>query len=129
MGFVRFADIARGVIHWIVVIGRIEIDDFAQQDVTFLKRFIPRNQRFNRKRAFAQAANHHLPAGFDSLGNRNLTLTREQLHRAHLPQIHAHRVIRAAGIIRGDIAARIIFLIIVRIFVLTGLDSVSRIVF
>ena len=32
-----------------------------------------------------------------SIGDGDLTLPREQHHRSHLPQIHAHRIVRAPG--------------------------------
>src|SRR6267143_759916 len=40
-------------------------------------------------------------AGLDALGDRNLALEREQLHRAHFAQIHAHRIVRALGRLLG----------------------------
>jgi len=37
-------------------------------------------------------------AFLDALGDRDLALAREQLHRAHLAHVHAHRVRGAAGL-------------------------------
>src|SRR6516225_9857221 len=44
---------------------------------------------------------HRLAAGLDALGDRDLALAREQLHRAHFAQIHAHRIIRALDRLLG----------------------------
>jgi hypothetical protein len=40
---------------------------------------------------------HRLAAGLDALGDGDLALARQQLHRAHLAQIHAHRIVGAVG--------------------------------
>ena len=62
-------------------------------------------QRANGQRVLADAADHHVAAGFDALGDRDLALARQQLDRAHLAQIHAHGVVGAADIVVIDIAA------------------------
>jgi hypothetical protein len=38
---------------------------------------------------------HRVATGLDALGDRDLALAAEQLHRPHLAQVHAHRVISA----------------------------------
>src|SRR5262249_31349964 len=53
------------------------------------------------ERALAQASDHRFAAGLDALGNGDLALARQQLHRAHFAQIHAHRIIRALGRLLG----------------------------
>ena len=53
------------------------------------------------ERALAQARDHRLAAGLDALGDRDFALAREQLHRAHLAQIHADRVVGALGRLLG----------------------------
>ena len=53
----------------------------------------------------ADAADHHLAAGLDALGDGDLALARQQLDRAHLAQIHAHRIVGAADIVVVEIAA------------------------
>jgi hypothetical protein len=53
------------------------------------------------KRALAQAGDHRFAANLDALGDRDLALARQQLHRAHFAQIHAHRIIRALGRLLG----------------------------
>src|SRR5262249_56204968 len=37
----------------------------------------------------------------DALGDRDLALARQKLHRAHFAQVHAHRIIRALGRLLG----------------------------
>ena len=49
----------------------------------------------------AQARDHGLAAGLDALGDGDLALAREQLDRAHLAQIHAHRIVGAVGRLLG----------------------------
>ncbi len=49
-------------------------------------------------------ADHHLAAGLDALGDGDLALARQELDRAHLAQIHAHRVVGAADILVVEIA-------------------------
>jgi hypothetical protein len=67
----------------------------------------PRPRRHHRQtilrlqRAFAQAADHRVPAGLDAFGNRDLALAGQQLDGAHFAKIHTDRVIgpvRAARI-------------------------------
>ncbi len=88
-------------------IGRVEIDDVAQQHLAFVERVAPFDQRGDGQRVLADAADHHLAAGLDALGDRDLTLAREQLDRAHLAQIHAHGIVGAADVVLIDIAARL----------------------
>ena len=47
------------------------------------------------ERALAQPGDRRLAAGLNTLGDGNLALAREQPYRAHLAQIHAHRVVGA----------------------------------
>ena len=47
--------------------------------------------------AFANAADHLVASGLDALGEFDLALARQQLDRAHLAEIHAHRVVGALG--------------------------------
>jgi len=59
-------------------------------------------------RAFAQAHDHRVAAGLDALGDGDLALAAEQLDRAHLAQVHPHRVVGALGgfllLLFGDVA-------------------------
>ncbi len=57
---------------------------------------MPRNDSAEGQRAFAQAADHLVPAGLDALGDRDFAFTRQQFDRTHFAQVHAHRVIGAA---------------------------------
>ncbi len=85
-------------------IGGVEIDDVAQQHLAFDQGVMPLDDGADGHRAFADAADHHLAAGFDALGDGDFALARQQLDRAHLAQIHAHRVVGAAQILFVDIA-------------------------
>ena len=78
-------------------VGGVEIDDVAQQDFAGVELVAPDDDGLERQRAFAEAPDHDLAAGFDALGDGDFALAREQLHRAHLAQIHAHRIVGAVG--------------------------------
>ena len=60
----------------------------------------PDDDRLEGERAFAQARDHRLAAGLDPLGDGDLALARQELDRAHLAQIHAHRIVGALGTAR-----------------------------
>ena len=106
-------------------IGRFQVDDVAQEDLSFVQLVAPDDDRLEGERALAQAGDHRLAAGLDALGDRDLALAREQLDRAHLAQIHAHRIVGALarlGLLRlGDgllrdldqVAAGIIVVVVV----------------
>ncbi len=83
-------------------IGRLEVDDVAQQDLALADRTAPADDRAHGQRAFAQRLEHGVAAGLDPLGDLDLALAREQLDRAHLAQVHAHRVVGAAEILIVD---------------------------
>src|SRR5579883_669922 len=76
-------------------IGRLEIDDVAQEDLSLVELVAPDDDRLEGERALAQAGDHRLAAGLDTLGDRDLTLARQQLDRAHLAQIHPHWIVGA----------------------------------
>ena len=76
-------------------IGRFEIDDVAQQHALFAQFLAPHHDGFERQRALAQAADHRVATGLDTLGDGDLALARQQLDRAHLAQVHPHRIVRA----------------------------------
>src|SRR5262245_50966727 len=78
-------------------IGRLEIDDVAEEDFSFVELVAPDDDGLEGKRAFAQARDHRLAAGLDALGNRDFALARQQLDRAHLAQIHTHGIVGALG--------------------------------
>ena len=78
-------------------IGRFEVDDVAQEDLALVELVAPDDDRLEGERAFAQAGDHRLAAGLDALGDRDLALAGEQFHRAHLAQIHPHRIVGALG--------------------------------
>ena len=78
-------------------IGRFEIDDVAQEHLSFVQLVAPDDDGLEGERAFAQARDHRLAAGLDALGDGDFALAGQQLHRAHLAQIHAHRIVGALG--------------------------------
>ena len=78
-------------------IGRLEIDDLAQQDLRFVELVAPDDDGLEGQRALAEARDHRLAAGLDALGDGDFALARQQLDRAHLAQIHAHRIVGAVG--------------------------------
>src|SRR5471030_1953297 len=57
----------------------------------------PDDDGLERQRAFAKACDHRLAAGFNSFGDGDFALARQQLDRTHLAQIHAHGIVGALG--------------------------------
>src|SRR5262245_3907645 len=76
-------------------VGRIQVDDVAQQDLGIDQLIAPNDDGLERQRTFAQARDHRLAAGLDALGDGGLAPAREQLERAHVAQVHAHGIVRA----------------------------------
>ena len=71
-----------------------QINHIAQQNI-FAQQFVtPDGDRLECQRAFAKPQNHCIATCFDPLGDGNLTLAAQELHRAHFTQIHTHRIIR-----------------------------------
>src|SRR5262249_46043187 len=87
-------------------IGGVKIDDVAQQHLAGDQPVAPGDERLVGERAFADAADHHVAAGLDALGDGDLALARQQFDAAHLAQVHAHGVVGAADIVVVDIAGR-----------------------
>jgi hypothetical protein len=56
---------------------RLEIDDVAEQDFSFIDLVAPDDDCLEGERALAQAGDHGLVAGLDALGDGNLALVRE----------------------------------------------------
>jgi hypothetical protein len=75
---------------------RLEVDHVAQQEAAFVDRVAPGEQRGDRHRALADAADHLVLAGLDALGDLDFALAAQQLDAAHLAQVHAHRIVGAA---------------------------------
>ena len=82
-------------------IGRFEVDDVAQEHLPLVELVAPDDDGLEGERALAQARDHGLAAGLDALGDGDLALAREQLHRAHFAQVHAHGVVGALGRLLG----------------------------
>ena len=79
------------------LIGGFEIDDVAQQNLAFVQLVAPDDDGLEGERALAQPCYHSLAACLDALGDGDLALAGEKLDRAHLAQIHAHRIVGALG--------------------------------
>ena len=78
-------------------VSRFQVDDVAQEDFSLAQFVAPDDDGLKRQWAFAQPCDHRLAAGFDSLGDGDFALARQQLDRAHLAQIHAHGIVGALG--------------------------------
>ena len=78
-------------------VGRFQVDDVAQEDFAFVQFVAPDDDGLKRQRAFAKPGDHRLAAGLDAFGDGDFALAREQFDRAHLAQIHAHRIVGALG--------------------------------
>ena len=76
-------------------IGGFEIDDVAEEDLSFVEFIAPDDDGLEGQRAFAQACDHRLAAGLDALGDRDFAFARQQFDRAHLAQIHADGIVGA----------------------------------
>ena len=75
------------------LVGGVEIEDVAQQHFLVVERLGPLDDGVEGDRALAQAADHHVAAGLDPLGDGDFALAAEQLDRAHFAQVHAHRIV------------------------------------
>ncbi len=76
-------------------IGGIQIDNVAEQNVSFIQLIAPDNDRLEAKRAFAETRNHGLTASFNTLGDGDFAFARQKLNRSHFTQIHADGIICA----------------------------------
>ena len=79
----------------LVAEGGVKVDHVAQQDLFAQKFLAPDGDGLKCQRAFAEPRDHRVAPGLDALGDRDLSLARQQLDRAHLAQVHAHRVVGA----------------------------------
>ena len=82
-------------------IGRFEVYNVVQEHFAVVQFVAPDDDGLEGERALAQAGDHRLAAGLNTLGDGNLALAREQPNRAHLAQIHAHRVVGALDRLLG----------------------------
>ena len=89
-------------------VGRVRVDE-AHDDVdeagaTGLDGFVGLQQVLGRGRVVRQRQAHGVQAFLDALGDADFAFARQQLHRAHLAHVHAHRVGGAAelGVERGQ---------------------------
>ena len=72
-----------------------------QEHIAVIQFIAPDGDGLEGERALAQAGDHRLAAGLNTLGDGDLALAREQANRAHLTQIHAHRVVGALDRLLG----------------------------
>ena len=82
-------------------IRRFEVYNVVQEHIAVIQFIAPDGDGLEGERALAQAGDHRLAAGLNTLGDGDLTLAREQPNRAHLAQIHAHRVVAALDRLLG----------------------------
>ena len=82
-------------------IGRFEVDDVAEEDLSLVQFIAPDDDGLERQRALAQSGDHGLAASLDALGDGDFTLAGQKFHRAHFAQIHPHRVVGALGRLLG----------------------------
>ena len=82
-------------------IGCVEVDNVAKEDLALVELVPPDDDRLEGERALAEPRDHCLAAGLDALGDGDLTLVREETHRAHFAEIHAHGIVSALGWILG----------------------------
>ncbi len=82
-------------------VGRLQVDDIAQEHSAFIELLAPDDDGLEGQRALAQARDHGLAAGLDSFGDRDLALAGQELQRSHLAQIQTHRIIAARGGLRA----------------------------
>ena len=86
-------------------VGGVQVDDVAQQDAPpSISASRQIDDGADGQRAFADAADHHLAAGLDPLGDGDLALAGQQLDRAHFAQVHAHRIVGAADVVVVEVA-------------------------
>ena len=94
-------------------VGRVRIDE-ADDDVdeprlAGLDRLVGSQQEVVRRRIHRKRAADRLEAFLDALGNADLAFARQELNRAHLAHVHAHRIGGAAefGVERGKCGRRL----------------------
>ena len=78
-------------------VGRLEIDDVAEENLALVELVAPDDDGLEGERALAQPCDHRLAAGLDAFGNGDFALAGQELDRAHLAQVHAHRIVGALG--------------------------------
>ncbi len=121
---------------------RVEVDDVAKENLSFVQFVAPDDDGLEGERAFAQPRDHGFAAGLDALGDGDFAFAREQLDGTHLTQIHADGVVgaverggrggRGGNGLAGRLGLVVIlvgvtlgsaFLILVRLVVLDDVDA------
>jgi len=77
-------------------VGRLQVDDVAQQHALRDQPIAPLDQRLHHCGAGADRPDHLVAAGLDALGDRDLAFAGQQFDAAHLAQVHPHRVVGRA---------------------------------
>jgi hypothetical protein len=72
------------------------VDELVDAHLVLLDQLGHAQDLLDRRRARRDRVDHVLQAVLDALGDLDLALAREELHRAHLAHVHAHRVRGAA---------------------------------
>ena len=85
--------------------GGVQVDDVAEQHQSVDQGVVPSDDGADGQRILANAANHHLAAGFDAFGDGDFTLAGQQFDAAHFAKEHTNRVVCAAKIVLLDVAA------------------------
>ena len=79
-------------------IGRVEVDDVAQEYLALVELIPPDDDGLEGEWALAEPRNHGSAAGLDALCDDDLTLARKEFDRAHFAEIHTHGVVGALRI-------------------------------
>ena len=88
------------------LVGVVPDDQLAQDLLVLLGELVQAQQLAQHERVLAQRLVDHPLALLDALGDLDLALAVEQRHRAHLAQVHAHRVVGLLVLVeREDLAA------------------------
>jgi hypothetical protein len=82
-------------------VGRLEVDDVAEEDLPLVELVAPDDDRLERQRALAETRDHRLSPGLDALGDGDLALAGEEFHRPHLAQVHANGIVGPVGRLAG----------------------------
>jgi hypothetical protein len=112
-----------------VAVGCFKVDDVAQQHFAVFKRLVPGHDRLNGQRAFADAADHHVAAGFDAFCDGDFAFAGQKFNRTHFAQVHAHGVIRAAEVGFGKIAGAFFVIIVIGFFLFVAFFLGVRFIF
>src|SRR6266478_1432010 len=72
----------------------VELHDFFDRPRALAQILANRDQLFNHDRRPRDRLHYHQLPALDALGNRDFAFARQQRHRSHFTQIHAHGIVR-----------------------------------